>query len=76
MENRHASRYAQLGLNIAYYRKLKSLTQMCLAEIVGISRTHMSNIEALGVKKSISLNVLFDIAIALEVEPEKLLEMR
>ena len=35
-----------LGLTIAYYRKLRGMTQMDLAEAVQISRTHMSNIEA------------------------------
>jgi len=76
MQNRHENRYVQLGLNIAYYRKLKGLTQMQLSEVVGISRTHMSNIEATNVEKSVSLNVLFDIAEVLDVEPSKLLEIR
>jgi len=76
MINKHENRYLQLGLNIAYYRKLKGLTQIRLAEIVGISRTHMSNIEAPGVEKSISLDVLFSVAEALNIEPSKLLEIR
>ena len=76
MANKHENRYLQLGLNIAYYRKFKGLTQIRLAEIAGISRTHMSNIEAPGVEKSVSLEVLFDIAEALGVEPAKLLEIR
>ena len=76
MASRHTNRYFQLGLNIAYYRKLKGLTQIRLAEIAGISRTHMSNIEAPGVEKSVSLDVLFDLAEALGVEPGKLLEIR
>ena len=76
MSNRHEDYYLRLGLNIAFYRKLKGLTQIKLAEIVDISRTHMSNIEAPGVGKSISLNVLFDIANALGVEPGKLFEIR
>jgi len=74
--NRHKNHYLRLGLNIAYYRKLKGLTQNCLAEIAGISRTHMSNIEAPGVVKPVSLSVFFDLAEALEVDPEKLLEIR
>ena len=76
MANKHENRYLQLGLNIAYYRKLKGFTQIQLAEIAGISRTHMSNIEAPGVDKSVSLDVFFDIAEALGIEPEKLLELR
>ena len=73
---KHENRYIQLGLNIAYYRKLKGFTQIRLAEIVGISRTHMSNIEAPGIEKSVSLEVLFDIAEVLGVEPGKLFEIR
>ena len=76
MTIRHEKRYLQLGLNIAYYRKLKRFTQIRLAEAVGISRTHMSNIEAPRVEKSISLNVLFDISEILGIEPSKLLEIR
>ena len=48
--------YRMIGLNIAYYRKLKGLTQLQLAELAGISRTHMSNIEAPNMPTSISLD--------------------
>jgi transcriptional regulator with XRE-family HTH domain len=65
-----------MGINIAYYRKQLGLTQDQLAEAVDISRTHMSNIEAPGVKKAVSLDVLFRLADALEVTPGKLLEIR
>ena len=60
-------------LNIAYYRKLKNLSQMQLAEKINISRTHMSNIEAPNMPTSISLETLFDIAEALEIPPALLL---
>lgn len=56
-----------IGLNIAYFRKLKGFTQLQLAEQVGISRTHMSNIEAPNMHTSVSLDTLFDIAEALDV---------
>ena len=56
-----------IGLNIAYYRKLKGITQLQLAELIDISRTHMSNIEAPKMPTSISLDTLMDIADALEV---------
>jgi len=75
-KNRHDERFKQLGLNIAFYRKLKGLTQLQLAEMIGISRTHMSNIEAPQMATTVSMEVLFDIANALEVEPGKLLLMR
>ena len=43
-ENRE--KYLELGLNIAFYRKRCGLTQEALAERVGISRSHLSAIEA------------------------------
>lgn len=73
---KHKQEYKKLGLNIAYYRKLKGLSQMQLAEAVGISRTHISNIEAPNMPTSISLETLMDIADALEVPPEALLSFR
>jgi len=72
----HSENYMLLGLNIAFYRKKKGLTQEALAEIIGISRTHLSNIEATKVEKSLSLGVLFDISAALGVEVGKLFEIR
>jgi len=45
-----------------------------LAEITNLSRTFISNIEAPNVICSISLEALFTIASALDIEPYKLLE--
>ena len=73
-ENR--DRFIELGLNIAYYRKWKGYTQEALAERVGISRTHLANIESPNTINSFSLEVLFNIARSLEIEPSKLLEHR
>ena len=56
-----------ISLNIAYYRKKKGLTQEKLAEVVGISRTYLSKIEAPNLPASLSLNTLFAIAEALDV---------
>ncbi len=65
-------KYNRIGLNIAYQRKLKKLTQIQLSEIAGISRTHMSNIEAPNMVTPISLEVIFNIADALEIPVETL----
>lgn len=65
--------YKKIGLNIAYYRKLKGLTQLQLAEAINISRTHMSNIEAPNMPTSISLDTLLDIADVLEISAADLL---
>lgn len=60
----------RIGLNIAYQRKLKRLTQTQLAEKIGISRTHMSNIEAPNMVTPISLDVIFNISDVLEIPVE------
>jgi len=73
MNKNHTQEYRMIGLNIAYYRKLKGLTQLQLAERINISRTHMSNIEAPNMRTSISLETLMDIADILEIPVELLL---
>ena len=67
-------KYRQLGLNIAYFRKQRGLSQIQLAEIVDISRTHMSRIETADC--AVSLDVVFDICDALCVPPSKLFDFR
>lgn len=76
MSTKREQEYKMIGLNIAYYRKLAGLSQLQLAETVGISRTHISNIEAPNVPTSISLDTLMDIADALGVAPYTLLVFR
>lgn len=67
MTNKRSQQYRMLGTTIAYYRKLRGLTQLQLAECCDLSRTHISNLEAPNMPTSISLDTLFDIADALEV---------
>ena len=76
MNDRRKQEYKMIGLNIAYYRKLKGLTQLELAEAVNISRTHMSNIEAPNMHTSISLETLLDIAVALDIPAADLLTFK
>lgn len=73
MNEKRNQQYKMIGLNIAYYRKLKGLTQLQLAEQINISRTHMSNIEAPNMPTSISLDTLLDIADVLEIPVSNLL---
>lgn len=65
--------YIKIGLKISYYRKLKSLTQEQLAEILDCGVSFIGQIEAPNIYKSISLDTLSRIAKALEVPPHKLL---
>ena len=69
-------KYIQLGLNVSYYRKLAGYTQEELAEATDLSRSYISAIETPNEVKTFSLEVLFDIAKVLKIEPYKLLEFR
>lgn len=73
MVKKHLQEYKMIGLNIAYYRKLKGMTQLQLSEAINISRTHMSNIEAPNIHTSISIETLLNIADVLEVPAKELL---
>lgn len=68
MQERYAQQYKEIGLKIAYYRKLKGYSQMKLAEMIDVSRTHLSNIEAPNKPTSISLDLLFRISEVLEID--------
>ena len=73
MKDIYADKYLQLGLKIAYYRKLRGLTQEMLAEQIGVSAAFIGHVEAPNINKAISLDTLFDIAAALDVPPQKFL---
>lgn len=70
------SKYIELGYNVAYYRKHKGLTQEELAEKLGVSRQHIGAIEAPNILRPISLELLFNLATVLEVDPTKLITFR
>ena len=74
MQTQHKEKYRHLGLNIAYYRKEKGLSQSQLAEFINISRTHMSRIETADC--AVSLDVIFDICDILCIQPVKLFDFR
>lgn len=69
-------KYIALGLNIAYYRERQGMTQEQLAEKVGISRTYLGKIESPNAVSTLSLEVLFNIAAALQIPEYQLLEFR
>ncbi len=74
MKSKQWEKYRLLGLNIAYYRKEKRYSQEKLAELINISRTHMSRIETADC--AVSLDVIFEICDALEIPPSKLFDFR
>lgn len=74
MRDEFRAYYRMVGLKVAYYRKVKGLTQEQLAEIMGVGTSFIGQIEAVNIDKSISLETLFRISKALEIPPHKFLE--
>ncbi|PKM79193.1 MAG: transcriptional regulator [Firmicutes bacterium HGW-Firmicutes-13] len=74
MSTKYWRRYRAIGRNIAFYRKKAGLSQQELADMVNISKSYISKIEAPNSVKSCSLEVLFDIADTLEVDITLLLK--
>lgn len=74
MKPAHEEKYRQIGLKIAYYRRLRGLTQEELAERVGLTPAFIGHLEAPNIIKALSLDTLFDIAAVLEVPPRKFLD--
>lgn len=74
MDFRHSDKYRKFGLNVAYYRKDRKFTQEGLAEAINADRSTIAKIENATV--GTTLDTLFNIAEALDVEPCKLLEFR
>ena len=70
---KNRDRFIQLGVAIAALRKLKGMSQEKLAEKAGISRSLVSTIEAPGIANGFSLEVFFNIADALEIDPSDLI---
>ncbi len=73
---KNRDRFIEIGLNIAHYRKRAGMTQDQLAEKADISRGYLGEIEAPNMVVNVSLEILFNIADALQVLPGKLLEFR
>ena len=70
MDQAYLSRYKTLGLNIAYYRKKRGLTQEELAEKAEIDRSTISKTEI--AFAGTSLDLIFKISDILQIEPYKL----
>ncbi|MBU5452866.1 helix-turn-helix domain-containing protein [Pseudoflavonifractor sp. MSJ-30] len=74
MKPEYQGLYEKFGLNVVYYRKRKRLTQMQLAELVDIDRSHISAIE-LG-RVGVSFDVIFKLCEVLEITPKQLFDFR
>ena len=64
-----------IGLRIAYFRKLRNMTQADLAEKVHINKNYLSHIESGSAHKVMSLPLLIRISKALDVELALLVDL-
>lgn len=74
MKTEYAERYKLLGLRIAYFRKRKGLTQEMFAEELGMSANYISQVEAPGCPRGVSLATIFKMADVLDIPVSKLFE--
>ena len=74
MKQEYKDRYQKFGLNVVYYRKAKRLTQLQLAEMVDIDRSHISAIELGNV--GVSMDVIFRLSDTLGITPKELFDFR
>ena len=72
----NTERMENLSYAIGYYRKKKGYSQETMAELLGISRQHLASVEAPGMNRGLSLELLFNIATVLEIEPWQLLKFK
>lgn len=70
----NVERKENLSYAIGCYRKKKGYSQEQMAERLGISRQHLASVEAPGMDRGVSLELLFNIAAVLEIEPYLLLK--
>lgn len=73
MKEKYFDKYRMIGLKISYYRKLRGLTQEQLAEKIDKNLAFIGAVEAPNVNRTVSLDTLFDIAVALDVPAYKFL---
>ena len=74
MKAEYKSLYEKFGLNVVFYRKRRKMTQLQLAELVCIDRSHISAIELGNV--GVSFDVIFKLCEVLGVSPKELFDFR
>ena len=74
MRQEYKKQYEKFGLNVVYYRKRQKLTQLRLAELVDIDRSHISAIELGNV--GVSMDVIFKLCEVLQITPKELFDFR
>ena len=71
---KNRDRFIQMGIAISSLRKMRGMSQEQLAEKASISRSHLSAIEAPNMVRAFSMEAFFNIADALDVTPEELIQ--
>ena len=74
MKQEYKVLYEKFGLNVVFYRKMRKLTQLQLAELAEIDRSHISAIELR--KVGVSFDVIFKLCEVLEITPKDLFDFR
>lgn len=74
MKQEYKIYYEKFGLNVVYYRKRKKLTQLQLAELVDVDRSHISAIELGNV--GVSFDVIFKLCEVLNITAKELFDFR
>jgi len=67
--------YEQIARNIKKYRKAAGITQAELAERIGVSHEFIRRNESKKGKKSFSVDTVWKISIALNIQPGQLFEI-
>ena len=67
--------YEQIAKNIKKYRKKAGITQAVLAERVGVSHEFIRRIESKKGAKTFSVDTIWKISLAVNVDPGKLFEI-
>ena len=68
-------RFIELGLTIAALRKMRGMSQKQLASKAGISRSYLGSIEAPNIVCPFSVEVLYNLADALDIRAGDLLNL-
>ena len=72
---KNRDRFIQLGIAISSLRKMRGMSQEQLAEKANISRSHLSAIEAPTMVRAFSMEAFLNIADALDVAPDELIQI-
>ena len=70
MQDKYYVKYRNFGLSVAYFRKMKGITQEELSEAMGVHNETISRIET--ANTGISFDMLFSLAKALDMPASEL----